>query len=86
MEGEGKDRDLVTSGRTRLGFVSTFAKVMRITTCAPASLSPVLNVKDSARVDPGRIAKRRGKKVIDEAVLRPPLCASPYRSLEAIGS
>ena len=41
---------------------------MRGTTRAPISLRPVLDVNNSARVDPERIAKRRGKRVIGKAV------------------
>ena len=41
---------------------------MRGTNCTPVSLRPVLNVNNSVRADPERIAKRRGKWVIGEAV------------------
>ena len=42
--------------------------MMRGTTGAPVSLRPVLNVNNFVRADPERIAKRRGKWVIGEAV------------------
>ena len=63
---------------------------MRGTTRAPVSLRPVLDVNDSARVDPERIAKRRGKRVIGKAVcgartMREPIQNPPanLRSLAA---